>query len=297
MLEKIAGSWHNHTPLSDGLLGPLRLILLHRRYGFGEMVVTDHDFISLPDGSWQSGAVRLAGRLAGVRVISGAEFSCSLFVAELGLSKKKISPHIVGIGLGKPAAELREMAAALAAARERREAEVLERLRRLRPELCLPDRLEKRRGVLTSTDVALAVKKLNPALDLGPLLQSLIKDPAYLVPWEKANAEKMIAAIHASGGRAIWAHPGKTLKEDFDRFELVAEKLAGWELDGIEAFATGQDLAQTLRIIRCCRRQHLRIGGGADTHWEKQLADYAAMLQDYARQAELKHELESEGQL
>lgn len=108
---------------------------------------------------------------------------------------------------------------------------------------------------------------------------------------KKAEASAAIAAIRASRGIAVWAHPVKTLKKDFIHFEKVALRLAELGIGGIEAFARGQTLGQTIRIIRFCRLHQLEIYGGADTHWQKHLTDYADMIKEYSQSPELMYEL------
>ncbi len=283
---------HSHTDHSDGMSLPY-LILLHRRYGFRKMAVTDHDFITLKKNSLRMRYVRSLAYLAGVEVYPGAELSCRLLAGDLGLEKETLSLHITGLDISPDTLPMREMLDALAEGREAHAAGMLDRIRHYRPDLVMPEKINKRYGVKTSTDIALEICRLNPGEDLGEFLHTLITDKAYRMPWKKADAAVAIAAIKASGGFAVWAHPVKTLRGDFVHFEKVALRLVELGIGGIEAFARGQTLEQTIRIIRFCTAHGLRICGGADTHWERHLTDYVEMIKEYSESMELMCELEN----
>lgn len=281
---------HNHTPCSDGMHSLPYLILLHRRYGFPGMAVTDHDFVTLQKWSLGAWYIRSLGCLAGVKIYPGAEFSCRLPVADLDMGKELLSLHITGLGIS-PDASMRIILDSLSEGREIHSAGILERIRQNRPELILPEKINKGYGVKTSTDIAREICRLNPGEDFAALLHTLITDKEYRVVWEKAGAREAIRAINESGGVAVWAHPVKTLKGDFIHFEKVALRLVELGIGGIEAFARGQTLLQTIGIIRFCRLHGLKAYGGADTHWEKHLTDYADMIKEYAESPELIYEL------
>jgi predicted metal-dependent phosphoesterase TrpH len=77
----------------------------------------------------------------------------------------------------------------------------------------------------------------------------------------KISPEEAIERIHAAGGVAVAAHPGRTVlsDEDFDR--LIA---AG--LDGIEVYYPRHTPGQTAHYLQIAERHGLLVTGGSDDH-------------------------------
>ena len=74
-----------------------------------------------------------------------------------------------------------------------------------------------------------------------------------------------IAAIHAAGGVAVWAHPfwdvdaAPAVLETIDRFAALG-------LDGVEAFYPSHDAEQTALIAARCAERDMLTTGSADFH-------------------------------
>lgn len=77
----------------------------------------------------------------------------------------------------------------------------------------------------------------------------------------KVSPEEAIAAIHAAGGVAVAAHPGRTGLSD----DEVAQ-FAAWGLDGIEVFYPQHDAALERRFAALAERHGLLVTGGSDDH-------------------------------
>jgi 3',5'-nucleoside bisphosphate phosphatase len=102
--------------------------------------------------------------------------------------------------------------------------------------------------------------------DFGKLLE------AYLTPGTPAfrrrttpTVAEAIAAIHAAGGVAVWAHPFWDLDADDEVAEAI-ERFVALGLDGVEAFYITHTREQTLLCADACSRRGLLTTGSADFH-------------------------------
>jgi predicted metal-dependent phosphoesterase TrpH len=77
----------------------------------------------------------------------------------------------------------------------------------------------------------------------------------------KITPTDAIARIHAAGGVAVAAHPGRTRLSDEDIEMLV---VAG--LDGLEAYYPRHRPAEVARFERAAERHSLLLTGGSDDH-------------------------------
>lgn len=77
----------------------------------------------------------------------------------------------------------------------------------------------------------------------------------------KVSPADAIAAIHAAGGVAVAAHPGRTGLTDDEVAQFVA-----WGLDGIEAYYSQHSEDQTAHFLALAERHGLLVTGGSDDH-------------------------------
>ena len=77
----------------------------------------------------------------------------------------------------------------------------------------------------------------------------------------KITPAQAIASIHAAGGVAVAAHPGRTRLTDDD-----VDRLAGAGLDGLEVFYPRHRPAHTSRFERLAIERGMLITGGSDDH-------------------------------
>jgi predicted metal-dependent phosphoesterase TrpH len=77
----------------------------------------------------------------------------------------------------------------------------------------------------------------------------------------KISPEEAVRAIHAAGGVAVAAHPGRTRLTDE---EIAALAAAG--LDGIEAYYPQHSEALTAHFLELAGRHDLLVTGGSDDH-------------------------------
>lgn len=273
-------SGHNHTTRSDGSLPSWKLIILHRLLGFEELVFTDHDYVTLQEGRIETHLIKALGRILGMKIYSGAEFSCFLDVGFLNIEKKILKIHIIGRDFKKDDPEIRDILVYLGERRAHRATLTLEKISNLRPELRLPERIKKSKGVITSFDIAKAVCALNSDLDFKNFYRLLIKDDRYRVPQDSAEAKETIKAINRAGP-SVWCHPVRTMKKNFDYFEDVADILVENGLSGIEVIGRDQSPEQTLRMIKYCISRDIRMYASADTHIPDNLIQYVKTMDEY----------------
>ncbi len=73
--------------------------------------------------------------------------------------------------------------------------------------------------------------------------------------------------IHACGGIAVIAHPGRISLEYAEREGLIRD-LAKGGVDGIEAHYTTHTEEETAYFLRLAKELNLLVTGGSDTHVE-----------------------------
>jgi predicted metal-dependent phosphoesterase TrpH len=102
--------------------------------------------------------------------------------------------------------------------------------------------------------------------DFGKLLE------AYLIPGAPAyrrrstpTVAEAIAAIHAAGGLAVWAHPFWDVDSPEDVVATI-DRFAALGLDGVEAFYVTHTREETLLAARAATERGLLTTGSADFH-------------------------------
>lgn len=75
---------------------------------------------------------------------------------------------------------------------------------------------------------------------------------------------EVVRQIHAAGGKAILAHPGKVIPAV--RFMEILPAVMAEGLDGIECWYPAHDANTTRACLKYCRERGLMITSGADCH-------------------------------
>jgi 3',5'-nucleoside bisphosphate phosphatase len=245
-----------HSTCSDGSLPPAAVVARAAAAGVEVMALTDHDTV---DGVAEAAAAAREHRL---------RFSCA---AELSaVHRPDADVHILGYELRPRDPGLRDALAGFRADRARRVEAMAARLRELGLEL--DDAVLAGRRVLGRPHLAEAV--LAPPANATRLRELAVHDrdslfaallipgtPAY-VPRSEPSTADAIAAIHAAGGVAVWAHP----YWDEDEALGLLERFVGEGLDGVECFYATHTEEQVRRLHVTCRERGLLITGSADFH-------------------------------
>ena len=261
MTEKTAGAGlrlrtdlHTHSVYSDGYYAPEELCRRAKNNGVQLLSVTDHDTMNGEEEK------RAAAEKYGIRYVSGWEIS-----AYAGESKI----HVTGYRCQRNEAYLRFM-------KERRElgmeraADSVKKLRGAGIYLSLED--AKARRADPSSPVHTMQIAQAAAFVSGKTPGQIYEE--YLAPGKIAHStlgrptpEQAIDCIHAAGGVASIAHPGRITLSFAEREKMILS-LAKYGVDGIEAVYTTHTEKETEYFKALAEKYGLLVTGGSDTHVE-----------------------------
>ena len=245
---------HTHSIYSDGRYTPDEICRRAKFYGVEVLSITDHDTMN--------GLVekRAAAEQYGLSYVSGWEISSY---------ENGERVHVLGYGcnLGEAYQTFMRRRVETAAARAE------ERIQRLNA-LGIPVTMEEvyafqadKTSPLHTMHVARALAKhLNVSdseayvryLDQGKAAESNIGRPTPI---------QAIECIHASGGVAFLAHPGRIRMTEEEK-ETLVKTLKDHGLDGMECHYSTHTPLQTEQYLLLAKRYGLQVSGGSDMHWE-----------------------------
>jgi hypothetical protein len=239
--------FHCHTVASDGSLEAADLLRAMRARGVSVCSITDHDTVAAYDGR--------AGGDGSPRLISGVEINTTFAGREV---------HVLGYGFSLGAdSPLRLTMADNLAARRRRVERMVAQLRASGYALELADVLREARGAesLGRPHVAKALVRRGLVRDVERAFRTLLSrgHPGYVAS-DHIRPHDAIAAIAASGGIAVLAHPGR-LGDDALIPELVEAGLAG-----LEVFYPAHGPGQIAHYRALAKRFGLVMSAGSDFH-------------------------------
>jgi predicted metal-dependent phosphoesterase TrpH len=241
---------HLHTTASDGRCTPHELVKQAAAAGVTAMAVTDHDTIASVED------VRTLAYERGIESISGIEITA----VEHGRDV-----HMLGYFLSPDDPGLRLFLAGQRAVRVTRVKAIAERLAELGMVIDLGAALAE---VDRQTGRAIGRPQVARAMiDAGYVATTrdafdrwLAHDRPAFVPRSGPPPEAVITTIHAAGGLASLAHPGRTSIDD----RIPALRDAG--LDAIEAYHSDHDASTIARYVRLAGDLDLLMTGGSDYH-------------------------------
>ena len=245
---------HLHSTYSDGLYSPDEICRQAKENGLSLISITDHDTLAGLD------VKRAAAKKYALSYLSGWEIS-----AYAGTDKV----HILGYGctLGKAYEEFMKKRTAAAEARAR---ESVAKFRQLGIPMSLTDVENMRKDSSTPFHTMHVARAA--ALYLGITAGEVYVN--YLAVGKPANSnigrptpEEAIDCIHALGGIASIAHPGRIIMPTEARNELI-ERLADYGADGIEALYSTHTDEETAYFLSFAERRGLLVTGGSDTHYK-----------------------------
>jgi hypothetical protein len=242
---------HTHSSFSDGTLSPSALVKKAREEGVDYLCLTDHDTVGGIDEAVE------AGSKEGLGIIAGIELTCSFEGTEF---------HILGIGIDyKDPAFLKKLDV-ISNDRSERAGKMAGLLEKHGWEVDL-ERLYSPDGIITAHDVAGAVTNREiPAFDFHN--EWLSKDCHCYVPAKYMPVGDGIRLIRGVGGRAVWAHPLRTLAEAGieNRFPEIAEKMVARGIDGLEVFYGYSPREKVELVYNTAEKYGLLKTGGSDYH-------------------------------
>jgi len=221
--------------------------------GLSAFALTDHDTLAGVEPATR------AARPLGVRVVPGCEFSVRAPWGEL---------HLLGyfLPMGDPALEA--FLSQARSARERRGAQMVEKLQRLGVEIDLEDlAFQAGSGAVGRPHVARAL------VDAGAVQDFEEAFDRYLGRGRPAFVDKPLPAlrevadlIHGAGGLGVAAHLGDRGHEA----QLRTFKADG--LDGVEVRHPSHPKHVEARLTKLARELNLAVSGGSDWHGEENAA-------------------------
>lgn len=237
---------HVHSTASDGSAAPADVVTAARAAALQAIALTDHDTVDgLPEA-------RAAGASLGVEVIAGVELSAVLAEEEI---------HVLGLQLTEPS----RIASALAVFRSQRYARaeaMVQALNRLGTPVKLDAVLTQAAGgAIGRPHVARALIAGGWARDMREAFERFIGNnaPAYVAKPRLAVADA-VALVHAAGGVAVYAHPGRG--GTLDRIRTLAAD----GMDGVEVRHPSHSAEDVARLGAIAQALELVPSGGSDWH-------------------------------
>ncbi len=247
---------HTHSTYSDGWYSPHEVCARAKVHGVSLLSITDHD--TLADDSVK----RAAAAKYGLLYVTGWEIS-----AYLGQEKM----HILGYGCKADENYLAFMTERKNMALLRAEDSV-QKLQALGIAVTMDDVFSERSApdlpVHTMHIARATAKKVGLSETEAYLRYFAIGKPAQS-NIGRPTPKQAIDCIHASGGIAIVAHPGRITLPPKEKEETI-ENLIAWGLDGIECYYTTHTKEETEYFVAFAKKKGLYISGGSDTHFEEE---------------------------
>jgi len=244
---------HSHSTHSDGLLTPAALVRRASARGVDVLALTDHDELSGLDEA------RAQASGAPLRLVAGAELS---------VSWRDVTLHVLGLRIDAACPSLRDGLARIRAGRA-------ERARRIGASLAdagIPGAYEGALRFVTSERLISRTHFARFLVEAGHVREMRDVFKRFLVRGRPGHVEHAWAGlaeaidwIHAAGGRAVLAHPGRykvgpgELRELLDEFRDVGG-------DGIEVVSPSHSAAQITDFACHARRRGLLASCGSDYH-------------------------------
>ncbi len=270
-----------HSTRSDGALEPAEVVAAAARAGVELLALTDHDTLAGVEEALRAGAENA------VTIVPAIEISA--IDTPIGALHDGPQPggggepatarelHILGYLIDHTDPELEATLAAFLADREQRTLRMAANLRGLGIELdqqAIDARVSAGEpiGRPHLAEAALAHPANAERLreegidDIGSFIKSYLIEgrPAFALRVTPTVAEA-VAAIHAAGGVAIWAHPFWDIERP-DEVLATIERFVSLGIDGVEAFYITHTREQTELLAARCADLGLLSTGSADFH-------------------------------
>lgn len=244
---------HCHSTRSDGLLAPADVVRRAAARGVDVLALTDHDEVA------GLGEARAAADEAGIALVNGAELS---------VSWEDVTIHVVALGFDASHPALAEGLERIRAGRDGRARRMAESL----AAAGIAGAYEGARAFVTSERLISRTHFARFLVEAGHV--SEMKDvfhryltpgrPGY-VPHAWASLEDAVGWIHAAGGQAVLAHPGRYRVTSTGLSRLLGD-FRDRGGDAIEVMSPSHHAAQVAQFAALSRSYGLAASTGSDYH-------------------------------
>ena len=244
---------HCHSTHSDGLLAPAAVVARARERGVDVLALTDHDELS------GLAEAREAALAAGITLICGSELSTTW---------EGITIHIVALGIDPVNATLADGLAAIRVGRSTRARRIADAL----ANAGIEGAYEGAMRYVTSERLVSRTHFARYLVEAGHAREMKDVFSRYLTPGKPGHVEhewarlsEAVDWIHAAGGQAVIAHPGRYKVNAGGMRRLLTEfRDAGG--DAIEVVSPSHTRAQYGEFATHARILGLRASCGSDWH-------------------------------
>lgn len=246
---------HSHTIASDGRLSPEALVKRACEHRVNVLAITDHDTLAGLEPAQQA----IEHNDLPLHLINGIEISTVW---------QNFDIHIVGLNVNRESPELLQLIDEQAERRRTRALDIASRLEKSR----YPGALEGAQRIagdvpLTRAHFAQWLVEQGHAKTLQAVFKKFMTrgNPGYVPPmW--CSIEQAIDAIHAAGGQAVLAHPGRyKLTAKWLKRLIVKFKEAGG--DGMEVAQPQQGQNERRQLADYAKEYGLLASQGSDFHF------------------------------
>jgi 3',5'-nucleoside bisphosphate phosphatase len=244
---------HCHSTYSDGVLTPTALVARAAERGVDVLALTDHDVIDgLPEAI-------VAARDTGIAFVCGSELS---------VTWRDITIHVIGLRIDPANTTLTEGLAAIRGGRDQRARNMADGL----AAAGIPGAYEGAMKYVTNPSLVSRTHFGRFLIDAGHAKDAKDVFNRYLTPGkpghvthEWATLTQAIDWIHAAGGQAVIAHPGRYRVTPAGLRILLGE-FTDTGGDGIEILSPSHTPAQYVEFATHARVLGLRGSCGSDWH-------------------------------
>lgn len=244
---------HCHSTASDGVLAPAVLVQRACEQGVDVLALTDHDVLT------GLAEARSAAAACGLELVSGVEISITWGNATV---------HIVGLQIDPLDPILMQGLTANRGGRHLRAQRMAEELARIG----IPDALQGAYAYAVNPDLigrthfARFLVEQGVVKDIKTVFKKFLVQgkPGY-VGHEWASLAEAVNWIHAAGGQAVIAHPGR-YHFGRDKLRLLLAEFRDLGGEGIEVVTGSHAPGQTTQFAELAREFGLLASMGSDFH-------------------------------
>ena len=255
---------HTHSNNSDGELNPAQLIQKASDLGLKALALTDHDTISGLEEAENASLYKE------IRFIPGVELEIEAKFGDISIITGEF--HLLGLGITRNNGELLDALEYLLSARERRNREMVEKIRAAGIDVTYEE-------IIALAGSAEPGKRIIARPHFGAFLISrkivknqeqafnrwLGKGKPFYVPKAGLELQKAVNLIHQAGGAAVLAHP-MSLYVSWGRMPSLLSIFKETGMDGIEAWHPNARVRDCKRLEELGLSLGFFITAGSDYH-------------------------------